>query len=96
MYPSRCRDMADTRAKAIARTETSLAGNAGRLEGYAQTGMKGEVEWVSHIDERTSEACRHLDGARKPLGEKFNYKDWEGYCPPQHVNCRSRLVFHPE
>jgi len=89
-------DVAETRANTIARTEIALAENAGKLEGYMQSGMKGKVEWVAKLDGRTSEICRHLNGEEQPIGNKFNYKDWEGFSPPAHPNCRSRLVFRPD
>ena len=87
---------AENRAEVIARTEVNLAENTAILEGYKQTGLEGKVEWVAKIDGRTSEACKHLDGQKKDIGDKFHYKNWQGFSPPQHPNCRSRLVFIPE
>lgn len=90
----------DARAQAIARTETNRANNFGKLDGYRQSGLMGELEWVAKLDDRTSILCRNLNGQRVRVGEQFKAsdgkKEWTGYIPPAHVNCRSTVVFHPD
>lgn len=90
-------DVNETRAMAIARTEINRAFGYGTLEGYLQSGLEGEKEWVAHIDKRTSDICRRNNGQRVPLREKFKDKKTgqEFVCNPFHVNCRSRILFHP-
>ena len=58
----------------VARLET-LRANADVLKGY---------QWVSTLDNLTSEICQSLDGRVFELGE--------GPVPPAHVNCRSTVV----
>lgn len=84
------------RAEMIARTESNRAENMGSLDGYRQSGLKGTKEWVSTVDSKTSDVCKHLDGKKVPLDEKFIYKGEEFDSPPARPNCRSSIVFHPE
>ncbi len=91
-------DVGENRAQMIAQTETNRAENHGRLYAYKQSGVKGKKKWVAHLDDRTSDICRRLDGQIVDLNE--NFKDpkgeWEGLAPPAHVNCRSKWVFVPD
>jgi len=90
-------DVNETRAMAIARTEINRAVGYGTLEGYLQSGLEGEKEWVAHIDKRTSDICRRNNGQRVPLKEKFKDKKTgeEFMTNPFHINCRSRIIMHP-
>lgn len=88
--------VSNNRAEKIARTEMTRITNLGFTDAVVQSGLKGEYEWVSTMDDRTTDICKHLNGQRVKIGEKFKYKDWEGFAPPANVNCRSRLIFHPE
>lgn len=86
-------DVGEVRAKAIARTESNRALNQGRLEGARQSRLNLVKQWDSHLDDRTSPICNHLDGKIVGLNEKFSYNGENFDAPPSHVNCRSRLVF---
>ena len=81
------------RALTIARTEGMRAENAGTLEGYRQSGLKGSKKFIAKIDEKTSPICRALNGSVVPLNGKFRYKDQEFDYPPCHPNCRSTISF---
>ena len=91
-------DVGENRVEMIARTETNRAENHGRLFAYKESGVKGKKKWIAHIDDRTSDLCKRLDGQIVDLNE--NFKDpkgeWEGQAPPAHVNCRSKWVFVPD
>ncbi len=91
-------DVNEVRAEAIARTEVNRAFNEGTLDGYKQSGLEGLKEWNTKWDHRTSEICKRLDKQRVPLDAKFKDPKTgdEYFNPPAHVNCRSRIVFHPE
>jgi len=84
------------RSEMIAITESNRAENMGSLDGYKQSGLKGNKEWLATIDGATSAVCRHLDGKKVPLDGKFNYKGEEFDTPPAHPNCRSTIVFNTE
>ena len=89
----------ETRAEAIARTETTRAENQGKLQAFKSSGEKFKKKWVAAMDERTSPVCQRLNGQVVDMDK--NFKDaksgWEGPCPPSHVNCRSSVVFlNPE
>jgi SPP1 gp7 family putative phage head morphogenesis protein len=90
-------DVSKPRADAIARTELNRAFNHANLDGYRQSGLAGEKEWLAMIDDRTSDLCRAMNGQHVPLGGKFTYaKTGEEFeVPPGHVNCRSTVRFHP-
>ncbi len=87
-----------TRAEAIARTETNRAENQGRLLAFKESGEEYEKKWISHIDERTSDICKRLNGKTVGLNETFKdaQTGFEGMAPPGHVNCRSQVVFVPK
>jgi HK97 family phage portal protein len=94
----------DSRAFAIARTETSRASNFGIIEGYKQSGVVKGKEWVTAFDERTCEYCASMNGKIVSLddnyferGDEFKPRGADapmdfGYSdvgePPLHVNCR--------
>lgn len=72
-------------AEAVVRTAVQHVSHVARLETMAAnaTAVK-QYEWVSTLDNRTSEICQSLSGQRFPVGE--------GPVPPAHVNCRSTIV----
>lgn len=81
------------RAKMIARTEIARAENMGNLDGWRQSGEDMQKEWFAELDGKTSELCKHLNGHKTGINEKFIYKGQEYDCPPAHPNCRSTLIF---
>lgn len=89
-------DVAESRAEMIARTETIRASNTGALEAYKQTGMKGKLEWIATIDNKTCQWCKVLNGKTVDINTNFKDAQWEGKHAPRHPNCRCTIVFHPE
>jgi len=85
--------VAEDRARVIARTEMNRAQNMGHLDSAKQTGLKVVKRWDAHLDKRTSEVCRYLDGKEVPLNKKFKWEGQEFDAPPAHPNCRSTLIF---
>lgn len=75
------------------RSHTEAVSNTYSLAGGTQ------VQWVSHIDEKTCSACVALNGTIVSIGASFNpnlgnlkvspYFNLVG--PPRHPNCRCRL-----
>lgn len=75
------------RLETIVRTNTSYAFNEARQALFTEPEMRGFVEAFEYsaiLDDRTSEICEALDGKIE--------KDWGGYNPPNHFNCRSLLI----
>lgn len=85
--------MSEERSIMIARTETVRANNLGNLEAARESGIKFKKKWDAHLDSRTSEVCRALDGQVVEMDEKFKWNGEEFDSPPSHPNCRSRLLF---
>ena len=83
----------ENRAKMIARTETNRAQNAGHLNAAKKSDVLKYKQWDAHIDNRTSQTCKDLDGKRIPINQKFHWQGEEFNAPPAHVNCRSTLLF---
>jgi len=72
------------RAQLIAQTETTRAAFEGSKQGYQESGVIAEIEWVTVNDELVCTTCGPLDEKRAPLNGTF-----EGdYLPPAHPNCR--------
>ena len=72
-------------AETMMRTAVVHAVNSGRQAVHAANGEHiKKVQWVSVLDTRTSEVCRHLDGQTFPVDS--------GLRPPAHPNCRSIVV----
>jgi len=87
----------DFRSMVIARTETTRIANMGSLQAYINSGLKGKKQWVSKIDDRTSEICRYLNGQKVDLELPFIGPNGEKYYhPPAHPLCRSSIIFIPE
>lgn len=82
-----------TRAKTIARTELVSAYNDGSYQGAKDSGLLLDKVWDGHLDMRTSDICRSLNGVRIPLSESFEYEGKTWLKPPAHPNCRSRLRY---
>ena len=59
------------RSEMIARTETLTAVNKGYLESYAQSGVVGQMMWLTTIDGRERDAHREADRQVVALGTKF-------------------------
>lgn len=82
-----------------ARTMTTSAENAGRLEGYKHAdnlGIKVNKMWIATLDSRTRHSHRQLDGVSIPKEEKFENglefpADPEG-APAEVYNCRCTLI----
>jgi len=58
-----------------ARTATTGAENAGRVDAYKRAkdmGIDMEQEWIATLDKRTRHSHRQLDGERAQVGEKFS------------------------
>lgn len=91
-------DVADTRATTIARTEMVGASNQGALEGYKQSGVVEQVEWLAAMDERTRETHAMASGQVVPIGENFKVGGDEmpapgqGADPAENCNCRCTLL----
>lgn len=86
-------DVGKVRAEAISRTESLRAKNMGELSGWKQTGLEIEKMWDAHLDAKTSEVCRHLNGKWIDINDSFSWKGEEAQAPPFHPNCRSSLSF---
>lgn len=85
-----------------ARTMTTGAENAGRVDSYKRAekmGIKMEQMWIATLDDRTRHEHRQLDGMRVVVGEPFEV---DGYTirfpgdpqaePEMVYNCRCTLV----
>jgi SPP1 gp7 family putative phage head morphogenesis protein len=72
------------RAKLIAQTETTRAAYQGSKQGYRESGVISQVEWVTVNDERVCPTCGPLDGTRAPLDGTFE----GGTSVPAHPGCR--------
>jgi SPP1 gp7 family putative phage head morphogenesis protein len=88
-------DVGSTRAEAIARTETTRAENQGKLQAFKSSGKDMKKKWLAAMDDRTSDICKRLNGQVVGMNENFKDKqtNWEGPCPPSHVNCRSSVLY---
>ena len=86
----------ETRADLIARTETIRASNYGALEGYKQSGVVNQKEWLCTEDDRLCEECSAMDGTVIDLDDNFQDEEDNDYedvgAPPLHPNCRCTLI----
>ena len=99
---TRLQDVTDMDRRAAirnARTATTSAQNAGRVDSYKDAekmGIELEQEWLATLDDRTRSSHRELDGERAEVGKKFSNGcrfpgDPSG--PPEEIyNCRCTLV----
>jgi SPP1 gp7 family putative phage head morphogenesis protein len=74
-------EFAESRVRAIARTETMTAFNDASLALAYENPMVTGYEWCAAMCENTCEECADLDG------QQFRYEDGGPY-PPLHVNCQ--------
>lgn len=69
----------------LARTIANDIYNRAHLDRYEASGVVDGVEYSAHIDRRTSDVCRMLNGTIWGMG------DSKIQVPPMHFNCRSRI-----
>ena len=84
------------RAMRIARTETNRFRNAGRLQGYKDSGLKGYKRWKAVTPRgcpNCSKICDDLNGKVVPLDQPFTHDLGQWMYPPSHPNCRSVVEF---
>lgn len=72
-------------ATRFVRTATNDIYNRAHLDRYEDSNVVDGVEYSAHIDQRTSNICRMLDGTIYALGDSGIQ------VPPMHFYCRSRL-----
>jgi SPP1 gp7 family putative phage head morphogenesis protein len=70
--------------QAIAATNTVLQHLTNQTSNSIGAKIAGFYEWVSVLDNKTTEICISRDGNRYPYGQ--------GPIPPAHINCRSTIV----
>ena len=73
-------------ASRFARTGTNYVYNQAHLNRYRDTGIVAGVRYAAHLDDRTSEICRMLNGTI------WEIDDPNILTPPNHFNCRSRIL----
>ncbi len=88
------------RAENIARTETARAVNAGRLEGFGQSGVVERQEWIATFDDRTRETHLEAHGQIVALDEPFQIGGYEAAYPgdpalPPEESCQCRCAVAP-
>ncbi len=83
----------------LARTSTTAAENAGRVDSYKRAkglGIKVQQEWVATLDGRTRSSHRKLDGEKVEVGEKFSNRCRYPGDPEapyaETCNCRCTLI----
>jgi SPP1 gp7 family putative phage head morphogenesis protein len=77
--------IADNQIMALVRTSINQVANAASMAIYeANQDITKKYQYVAALDTRTSAICRALDG------QEFEYG--KGPMPPQHFNCRSKVV----
>jgi len=75
-------------AKRLVRTESNYIFNKGALDGYAESGIVNDYQYLATLDNRTSQICRSLDNKIFPTAEAEPGRNY----PPTHPNCRSTTV----
>ncbi len=86
----------DFRNKRIAQTEIVGAFNKGTIEGYKQSGVVKEKEWLTSRDNLVRDTHKALEGQRRPLNRRFSNGlmqpgDYGGRAA-EIVNCRCTTV----
>ena len=61
----------DFQALRIARTETTRFVNEGKLRGIRDAKVGGFKTWKAHLDDRTSDICKRLNGQKVEIDENF-------------------------
>lgn len=97
-------NMGNVAAVRNARTMTTCAENAGRLDSYKHAvdmGIEMQQQWLATLDSRTRYSHRQLDGEVIKVGDKWHHYKFSNGCrypgdpqgPPFEVyNCRCTLV----
>lgn len=83
-----------------ARTMTTSAENAGRIDSYKRAesmGIKMKKQWLATLDGRTRHSHRILDGESVPINKEFSNglmfpADPDGDDPAEIYNCRCTLI----
>jgi len=82
-----------TRAKLVARTETTRAWNGAQrtsLSEYSKvSGRQAVKQWLSARDDRVREEHQALDGEERPIDAPFS----NGLLEPGEPNCRCTLIY---
>ena len=89
--------------RSATRTAMTCAQNSGRMASYKRAeniGVKGAVEWMATLDNRTRDSHRQLDGETVSLGEEFSNGlrfpgDPDG-ARGEVCNCRCTTVYRVE
>lgn len=82
----------------IARTEVIGATNGGAVEGYRQSGVVSEKQWIATLDDRVRDTHAEANGQTVPLDEDFEVGDGSGPAPGQigiaaeDINCRCAVA----
>lgn len=80
-------------AKRLIRTEINHISNKGTMQAYRESAVVDQYEYVSTLDNRTSDICIELDGTKFPLKEAAPGINM----PPMHPYCRSTTIpYFPE
>lgn len=80
-----------SRLETIVRTNMSTIFTQSQVGFYVDPDLNGFVEgfeYSSILDDRTTEVCGALDGAKYPVTDPI----WSHITPPNHFNCRSVLI----
>lgn len=80
-------DVSNKISERLVRTESTVIANGSIAQRYKDLGLK-EYEFSAHLDGKTSDACKNLNG------KVFKLKDYASgiNAPAMHPNCRSRIV----
>lgn len=85
-------DTSTRNAEALVRTSVQAVANEARLATYRENGdMVKAVQWLSVLDQRTSQWCIPRDGLTWTLDGTPIGHDVPFQAPPIHFNCRSTL-----
>lgn len=94
--------MSDSAAVRNARTMTTAAESAGRMEAYKEAeemGIEMEKVWIATLDDRTRDAHIELDGVAVPLDSYFEnsigkiFEPADPNADPENVyNCRCTMI----
>jgi len=82
-------DQSEWRALRIARTEVISGYAQGSLEGYRQTGIVKQKQWLTAGDDRVEGECL-LNEADGPIALEATFTSGVD-APPVHCNCRCTL-----
>lgn len=84
-------DGSQWRLDTIYRTNLQSAYMAGRFKQQKEVAKEFPYwEYVSIVDNRTTDSCRNLNGIVLPANDPF----WKTNYPPRHYNCRARVISH--